>query len=116
MSRGTMLAIRRSIRTAALTLWLPASGLTAQQLRSDIPATPFIRPAGPYAVGTYDTLWIDQRRSEPYTKDPSDKRRLPMRIWYPAEPVAGGAPANYIVAPAEFGPSQTFKPVEHVKT
>src|SRR5262249_39053619 len=51
-----------------------------------------------------------------YTKDPNDQRHLPIRIWYPAEPVAGGAPAPYIVTPAEFGPSSAFKPVEHVKT
>jgi predicted dienelactone hydrolase len=111
-----MAAIRRAMPAVALMLSCPAIGLAAQQLMSDISAAPFIRPAGPYSVGTYDTLWIDRRRPEPYTKDPTDKRRLPIRIWYPAEPASGGTPASYIVAPAEFGASPTFKPVEHVKT
>jgi predicted dienelactone hydrolase len=105
----------RRCLTAALALSVTAARLPAQ-LMPDIPAAPFVRPAGPFAVGTIDTLWIDQARPERYTKDPGDKRHLPIRIWYPAEPASDGTLAPYIVAPAEFGPSSTFKGVEHVKT
>jgi hypothetical protein len=68
-----MTRIRLSI-TGALTLTasLLACRLGAQQMSSDIPVNPFARPGGPYAVGTYDWLWVDARRPERYTKDPGD--------------------------------------------
>jgi hypothetical protein len=58
---------------------LLAGGLGAQQMSSDIPVNPFARPGGPYAVGTYDWLWVDDHRPERYTKDPGDKRRTPSQ-------------------------------------
>lgn len=100
----------------ALAVWFGGGRLVAQQMIADIPANAFSRPSGPHAVGTYDWLWVDERRPERYTKDPNDKRRLPVQVWYPAEAVPGGAPARYIVAPGEFGPMSPFKSVEHVTT
>jgi predicted dienelactone hydrolase len=111
--------MRRNLPGFAIVVALMMGGaagkLTAQQMAGDIPANIFTHPTGPYAVGTYDWLWIDESRPERYTKDPNDKRRLPIRVWYPAES-GTGEPAPYIVAPAEFGPSSRLKPVEHVKT
>jgi predicted dienelactone hydrolase len=95
---------------------LLAGRLVAQQMSSDIPVNPFARPGGPYAVGTYDWLWVDDHRPERYTKDPGDKRKLPVQVWYPADPVAGEDRAPYIRTIAEFGSSPTFKALEHVKT
>jgi predicted dienelactone hydrolase len=85
-------------------------------MSSDIPVNPFARPGGPYAVGTYDWLWVDARRPERYTKDPGDKRKLPVQVWYPAEPVPDATGAPYIRTLAEFGPSSPFKALEHVRT
>jgi len=107
---------RRIALMAALMTAFLAGRLSGQMLAADISATPFLRPAGPYAVGTYDWLWVDDHRPERYSKDPNDKRKLPVQIWYPADPAPGSAPAPYIFAPAEFGPTSPLKPVEHVKT
>ncbi|HEX8941687.1 MAG TPA: hypothetical protein VF785_01040 [Gemmatimonadaceae bacterium] len=99
-----------------LTAFLLAGGLGAQQMSPDIPVYPFARPTGPYAVGTYDWLWVDERMPERYTKDPNDKRKLPVQVWYPAEAVPDSTGAPYIRTPEEFGSSAAFKALEHVKT
>lgn len=105
---------------ATVAFTLTASLLTcpigAQRMVSDIPVAPFARPSGPFAVGTYDWLWVDEHRPEQYTKDPSDKRKLPIEVWYPAESVPGATGAPYIPTLAEFGSSSVFKALEHVKT
>src|SRR5687768_1634874 len=54
-----------------------------------VPTRPFSPPAGPFAVGTHEFLWVDQKREEPFTKDPADRRHLLVRVWYPAEPAPG---------------------------
>jgi predicted dienelactone hydrolase len=89
--------------------------VAAQAKAPDIPANIFAKPAGPYAVGTHDTVFVDQKRAETLTKDPSDRRHVPVQIWYPAE-ATGGEPAAYIRRPDEFGSFTGFKPVLHVKT
>jgi predicted dienelactone hydrolase len=105
----------RLVLVGCLTLmsWSPRAA--AQAKTPNIPANPFIKPAGPYAVGTYDTVFVDANRPETLTKDPSDRRHVPVQIWYPAEPT-GGEPAPYIRRPDEFGSFTGFKPVLHVKT
>lgn len=96
---------------AALALCVAGGRLAAQDLPADI----FNRPSGPHAVGTYDWLWIDESRPERYTKDPNDKRHLPVQVWYPADSAAGGTPAPYIRTQAEFG-STGFKNWVHITT
>ena len=81
-----------------------------------IPADLFLRPAGPYRVGTIDTLWIDSTRGERQTKNPDDKRHLMIQIWYPAEVAEGAQTAKYIGNPEEFNNLPAFKPVLHVRT
>jgi len=88
----------------------------AAQAAAGLPADLFLKPSGPHAVGVYDWLWVDSSRAERLTRDPSDKRHLPVQVWYPAEPVPDAKPARYIRTPAEFGPASTFKPWEHVTT
>ncbi len=107
----------RTIRAAAtaLALWLSGGRLVAQQPGTDLPADIFTRPSGPHAVGTYDWLWVDSSRAERQTKDPTDKRHLPVQVWYPAEPVPDGKPALYVRTPTEFG-AAGFKTWEHVTT
>lgn len=107
---------RRTSLAAVLAMMVLPAGLSAQAMAADIPARPFLRPAGPYAVGTYDWLWVDESRPERYSKDPNDKRKLPVQVWYPAVSVPGSDPTPYIAMPEEFGPGTPFKAVEHVKT
>jgi predicted dienelactone hydrolase len=87
----------------------------AQAKGPDVPANLFLKPTGPFAVGTHDMVFIDSKRPETLTKDPSDRRHVPVQIWYPAEPSAG-EPAPYIRRPDEFGSFTGFKGVLHVKT
>jgi len=100
----------------SLSALLAPCRLSAQQMAANIPADAFARPTGAYAIGTYDWLWVDQQRPERYTKDPADKRKLPVQVWYPADTAPGATRASYIKTPAEFGPSSPLKALEHVKT
>jgi hypothetical protein len=61
------------------------------------PATPYWlgETHGPHDTGTTQELWVDERRDEPTTKDPKDKRRLTIRTWYPADVPANAARAPY---------------------
>jgi dienelactone hydrolase len=64
---------------------------------------------GPYAVGVREFFWADPSRPEPFTKDPTDHRRLVVRVWYPVDRTGGAAPipwserALYIRDLEEFG-------------
>ncbi|AFH63549.1 carboxylic ester hydrolase [Paenibacillus mucilaginosus K02] len=55
-----------------------------------LPVFELPKPGGPYAVGTMERV-IDTGREESATTDPSDKRRLVVRLWYPAEAAEGAA-------------------------
>lgn len=87
----------------------------AQSSRPAVPADLFPRPTGPYAIGTLDTVWVDEQREERLTKAADDKRHVPVQVWYPAE-ATGGSPARYILRPAEFEPASPFGPALHVTT
>lgn len=100
----------------ALATTLFATTLGAQQMRSDIPVNAFARPSGPYAVGMFDTLLVDASRPERYTKNPDDKRKLPVRIWYPAETVPNATLAPYVLRPEEFAPNSPMQSLLHVRT
>ena len=91
----------------------PATGQAVQ--RSAVPERPFEKPGGPFAIGSIDTLWIDSSRDEIVSRDPTDRRRVMVQIWYPAEPVAG-PPAPYIRRPEEFGSFTGFNALRHVLT
>jgi len=109
----TRLGLSSALSLSAL---LAPCRLSGQQMAANIPADAFARPTGPYAIGTYDWLWVDRQRPEPYTKDPADKRKLPVQVWYPADAAPGAPRASYIETPAEFGPSSPLKALGHVKT
>lgn len=42
-------------------------------------------PSGNYSVGTTELYMVDSSRDETYTSEPSDKRELMVRVWYPSE-------------------------------
>ena len=76
----------------------------------------FPRPTGPYAVGTHEYLWVDQKREEPFTKDPSDRRHLLARVWYPAETVTGKEPALYVLDVNEYPEKSIYRNGQDFKT
>src|SRR5580658_3836546 len=88
--------------------------------RSDEPlkaaTEPFAPTTGPYAVGTHEYLWIDQRRPDPFMKDPKMRRHLIVRVWYPAEAVPGAAKAPYIRDVNEFAEKSDYRALANVKT
>jgi len=97
-------------------LWLAAI-LRAQTPPSPgVPDHPFIALNGSYAVGVHEFLWIDQKRGEPFTQDPNDRRHVLARIWYPAEKTPGLSPAPYLYDPKEFGEAPLYKLLTGVKT
>ncbi len=59
-----------------------------------LPVPGIYPPSGPYQVGTFSVMLVDQDRQELYSGDPSEPRRLMVQFWYPAEPEVG----------ATFGP------------
>jgi predicted dienelactone hydrolase len=105
----------RTILITTATLLGGALGAAAQSQQPSVSAELFSKPKGPHAVGTVDTLWVDERRSETLTRSADDKRHVPVQIWYPAE-ATDGPRAKYIGRPEEFGPQSPFKPVLHVVT
>lgn len=76
----------------------------------------FVRPTGPYAVGTHEYLWIDRNREEPFTKDPADRRHLLARVWYPAEPAPAKETASYVLDGNEFGEKSLYRKGVDIKT
>ncbi len=58
---------------------------------------------GPYRTGTFEELWIDERRDETTTSDPSDKRHLMVQIWYPAEFSGSPERAPYVLHRGLYG-------------
>jgi dienelactone hydrolase len=81
-----------------------------------ISATPFAPPAGPYAVGTHEYLWIDENRQDPFTKDPKVRRHLIARVWYPAKTVPGAEKASYIRDVTEFDEKSEYRSFAGVKS
>ena len=63
---------------------------------------PFPTLTGPFAVGVQEMEWVDAARPNPFTVTAEDVRRVAVRIWYPAEPVAAAEPALYIFDLEEF--------------
>jgi len=100
------------------TIVVAASFASAQR---DEPAlkmatSPFLPPAGPYAVGTHEYLWIDQGRPDPFIKDAGFKRHLLVRVWYPAESVPNAQKSPYILDPKEFSEKSSYASFTAVKT
>ena len=78
------------------TLFLVIYLSVAVALPSLLPVISFEKPTGPFTVGTTLYHWVDQKRDEPNTKDPNDRRELMVQIWYPAEEKGEGKRAPYI--------------------
>lgn len=77
---------------------------------------PFPIPEGSFNIGTQDFYWIDDKRVETFTKDPSDKRRLMVQVWYPTDHDIKGKGYPYIANPAEFGDNKRIKKFLNIRT
>ncbi|MEW6127789.1 MAG: hypothetical protein AB1757_12195 [Acidobacteriota bacterium] len=77
---------------------------------------PFSPPTGKFAVGTHEYLWIDRKREEPFTQDPADRRRLIVRVWYPAEKVEGKETSRYVLSADEFPEKSIYRRGVNLKT
>lgn len=87
-----MTAIKRWITALLLLVYIGVSAA----LPSLLPVFSFAKLQGPYPVGTTTMVLKDERREEPATDDPADRRKLMIQIWYPASPGTGTGPSPYI--------------------
>jgi len=79
-----------------------------------IPQTP--APTGPYSVGTFSLMLVDESRLELYSDNPEEPRAIMVQVWYPAEiidnieiapwmegaEIMGPAIAEYLELPSFF--------------
>ena len=84
-----------------LAVVVAGGGYYFSRIMPRIPERPFLKPAGPYPVGTREFDWVDSSRAETYTTNPADHRRVVVQVWYPAA-AADGDTAKYLVRPQEF--------------
>jgi predicted dienelactone hydrolase len=110
---GIVLATFLLIRGPAL---LDGFARQAEEPALKMATNPFLPPAGPYAVGTHEYLWIDQSRPDPFIKGGSFKRHLIVRVWYPAEVAPNAAKSAYILDPSEFSEKSSYASFTAVKT
>ncbi|NNF25692.1 MAG: hypothetical protein HKN73_00530 [Gemmatimonadetes bacterium] len=68
---------------------------------SEADVATFAAPSGPFPVGVTDVRWTDPSRPELFTRDPSDRRSIAARIWYPAAEGQSGRVA-YLSDPDEY--------------
>ena len=52
------------------------------------------KPSGPYQVGTTEWYIADSSRKDPFKK--RDKRKLYIKIWYPAQATVATKPELYL--------------------
>ena len=64
-----------------------------------IPMESIDKPSGPYSIGTQIFFWTDESRSEQYTVDPTDLRKLQVQIWYPAQMKEGYQKTTHMAFP-----------------
>jgi len=105
----------------SLGIFLAFSIIVSAGRQDDLQAKPqipggFRRPCGPFPVGTHEYLWIDENRGEPFTSDPSDRRRLLARVWYPSGPVPGKETAHYVLDVDEFPENSIYRRGREIKT
>lgn len=82
---------RRRLAGLAVLLVTAASGIAATL----VPLFTLPEPTGPHRVGTRWLILPDSARDEDLSPDAGEKRTLVVRLWYPADSVAG-KPEPYI--------------------
>jgi dienelactone hydrolase len=88
-----------------------------------LPVFALPQPTGNYRVGT-QSLWVQTDRKEDITADPSDKRALMLKIWYPSQEKDSNLPTEkYLDAGSRAGfatkyglPPAALDYLDHVET
>jgi dienelactone hydrolase len=96
---------RRVIGRSALALGLALGAVTL--LTAVVPTMP--KPSGPHNVGSEIFRWADGNRAETFTSDPSDRRQVIARAWYPTD-VRKGPAVPYFEAQGRLPGSITGLP------
>lgn len=76
---------------------------TAPAILFPIPAIP--DPSGPYSVGTFTQVLVDESRSEIYSGQEGQPRRFLIQAWYPAGSVAGLERAPWMPGAEQVAPA-----------
>lgn len=63
------------------------------------------KPTGPYEVGTFTRMLVDEARKEIYSANPREARRFMIQVWYPAQSVAGIGRAAWMPEAAQVAPA-----------
>lgn len=103
------------ITIVVLALVVVGLGLYVRKAMPKFAEQPFAAPSGPYPVGTREYAWTDSSRGEPYTKDPSDHRRVVVQVWYPAGASTADT-ARYLLRPDEFASRAGARAASKAKT
>jgi predicted dienelactone hydrolase len=106
----------RPYAVAAVAVFILLAPVRLTGRTANVPTNPFPKPTGPFAVGMHEYLWIDQSRDEAFTKDPSDKRHLLVRVWYPAEATPGKETALYISDVNQFAEKSEYRQYANIRT
>jgi len=61
--------------------------------------------SGPYNVGTFSMMLVDNSRKELYSNNSNDLRRIMVQVWYPAEPLPGDSLAPWMDRADLIGPA-----------
>ena len=78
---------RRVAGRGVLVVGLALGGMAL--LTALVPTLP--KPSGPHGVGSVVFRWTDDKRSETFTADPSDRRQVIAQAWYPTDAISGQA-------------------------
>lgn len=109
----TLPILIRHIRKPAKTIRLRIVGMLmalglfaiAYALPTLLPIPILPKASGPYQVGTFSMMLMDNSRKEMYSDNPDDKRTIMIQFWYPAEPNPGDPFAPWMDRADLIGPA-----------
>ena len=87
LAAGSLAPLAEGGRAGVLVVGLALGGLAL--LTALVPTLP--KPSGPHSVGSVVFRWTDDKRSETFTADPSDRRQVVAQAWYPTDTTTGKA-------------------------
>ncbi len=65
-------------------------------LPAAVPVVKLPKPTGPFKIGTTIFHWTDTTRTEWFTEEPDDLRKMMIQLWYPAENSSSNKVSPYI--------------------
>ena len=70
-----------------------------------LPVPKIYKPDGPYPVGTFSMMLVDEARDELYSGTAGEPRRVMVQVWYPAEPEPGAQFGPWVEDPEVISPA-----------